>query len=349
MYKQMIARVREEEKKLDLITQMHSSYVITDKFNLIQACNEEFKKLVEDEHAIGKKIKDYLTKDSFRDLTYFLDSGKERFEFPVSIKTKSGNKKPAILISTLTTYHLDNKARISIIIESENLESMVADKYADRISHILKSPLHSILQIADQMRRKTAQPRYEEYFKILEYEINGLKGEISRLLGLQKVEYKPPNPEFISIDFSKLVKEIKDEFIPLIQKKQLEFYSNFIEGVSCIADRSMVKILIENILDNALKYTQSGSISLFLYDSPKEVKIVVNDTGIGIPANELDLIYQKNYRVSHPDVLKAHGKGLGLFLCKNFVDLHNGQIKVTSTIGKGTEFTVLIPKNLKES
>ncbi|MDQ1349766.1 MAG: two-component system, sensor histidine kinase ChiS [Acidobacteriota bacterium] len=349
VYDQMIKRVREEENKLELITHMHSSYVITDKFNHIQAYNKEFESLVEDKNAVGENFEEYLTKDSIKDLRFFLDSGKERFEFPVVLKTKSGSEKSAILINAQTSYHLDNKARISILIESENLESLVAEKYADRISHILKSPLHSILQIADQMRRKTAIPRYDDYFILLEAEIGGLKAEISRLLSMLKMEYKHTKPDYKKFDLTKLAKEIKDEYVPLIEIKKLGFNSNFAEGVSITADRNMIKVTIENILDNALKYTQSGSLSFYLYDSPEMVEIVIIDTGIGIPDDEKDLIFQKSHRGNHPVVLTSPGKGIGLHHCKNFIVLHNGRIDVESVVGKGSKFTIWIPKNLEGS
>jgi len=349
VYHQMINRVQEEENKLELITQMHSSYVITDKANHIQSCNKEFENLVEDKNAVGKNLANYLTIDSFKDYRFFLDSGKERFEFSVVLQTKSGNEKSAILINAKTSYLTDNKARISILIESENLESLVAEKYADRISHILKSPLHSILQIADQLRRKTAKPRYEDYFRILEVEVAGLKSEISRLLGMLKMEYKQPVPEYKKFDLTKLVMEIKGEYVPLLEKKKLGFNSKFTEGVSIAADRNMIKVTIENILDNALKYTPTGSISFFLYDSPVDAKIVIEDTGIGITADETGLIFQKGHRGNHPVVLGAPGKGIGLYQCKNFVDLHKGRIDVESAVGKGSQFTILVPKNLEES
>jgi signal transduction histidine kinase len=349
VYGQMKKRIQEEEKKLDLITHMHSSYVITDKSNHIKACNEEFENLAGDKNVIGKDFKVYLTKDSIKDLKFFMDSGKERFECPVVIKTKSGNEKSTILINSQTSYHLDNKARISILIRSENIEAALAEKYADRISHVLKSPLHSILQISDQLRRKTAQPRYEDYFRILDVEISGLKREISRLLSMLKMEIKSSKPEHKKFDLTKLVKEIKREYVPLVEKRKLGFNSNFAEGVSIVGDRNMIKVTIENILDNASKYTPNGSISFYLYDSPGNVKIVIGDTGIGIPPDEIGLIFRKNYRGKHPVVKDSPGKGIGLYHCRNLINLHEGKIDAKSEVGKGSEFTILIPKNLKET
>ena len=349
IFGQMKKRIHEEEKKLELITHMHSSYVITDKFNRIQANNEEFENLVKENKTTGENFKCYLTEDSMKDLNFFIESGKDRFECPVVIKTKSGSEKSAILINSRISYHLDNKARISILIESENLESLVAEKYADRISHILKSPLHSILQIADQLRRKTAKPRYDDYFRILDVEIAGLKGEIARSLSMMKTEYKQPRPEYKKFDITKLVKSVKGEYIPLIEKKKLGFNSNFDEEAVIVADRNMIKVTIENLLDNALKYTPHGSISFYLYDSVENIEIVITDTGVGIPENEIGLIFRKNFRGENPFVREAPGKGIGLYHCWNFIKLHMGNISVKSVVNKGTEFTILLPKNLKES
>ncbi|UCH93895.1 MAG: HAMP domain-containing histidine kinase [Candidatus Aminicenantes bacterium] len=349
VYNQSIKRIQEEEKKLELISHMHNSYVITGKNNRILNCNKEFENLVEDKNLVGNNLEMYLAKDSVKDFKFYIDSEKERFECPVDLETKTGRKKTSILINTKIDYQADKKARISILIESESLESAVAEKYADKISHLLKSPLHSILQIADQLRRKTAQPRYNDYFLLLNNETKGLRNEISRILSISKLEYKTLEPEYEKVDLTKLVNDIKNEFIPLMEKRKLGFNSNLAGKVTLFADRNMIKTSIENILDNALKYTPNGSISFFLFDAKDKAKIVISDTGIGIPENEIDSIFKKNTRSLHPVVQKCDGQGFGLYQTMNFIKLHGGQIHVKSAVKKGTEFTISLPKNSKES
>ncbi len=350
VYLQSIKRIKLEGKQFDLISHMHHSYVITGKGNHIIDHNEEFETLVGEKDLSSKNFERYLAKDSLKDFKFHLSAGKERFEFPLDIKTKDGKNKQAILINTKIEYPFITKgSRISIIIESENIEPLVAEKYVDTISHLLKSPLHSILGIADQLRRKTAKKRYDEYFRLLDYEINTLSSKISRLLRISRIEIEKLKPEYEKFNLTKLVKDIKKEFEPLVAKRKLEFKSSIADGVTIFADRSMIKAAIENILENALKYTIIDDISLFLFDSITEAKIVIKDTGIGIPKNEIDLIFKKKFRGSHPVVQQNDGQGIGLYQCKNFVELNQGKISVKSVVEEGTEFTVILPKNLEKS
>lgn len=348
IYSQTMKRIKLEQTQLDLITHMGSSYIITDKDNYILYYNEEFENLVEDKKIIGESFEKYLSRDSLKDFNFYSNSGKEKFECPIDIDTGLGKNKPAILINTKAEYPFAKKkgSRISILIESENIESRVAEKYAETISHLLKSPLHSILGIADQLRRKTAKPRYDEYFRLLDYEIDTLRSKISRLLRISKIEIDKLKPEYEKFEISKLIKDIKKEFEPLIAKRKLEFKGSIAEGVTIWADRSMIKVAIEKILENALKYTIIGEISLSLFDAISEAKVEIKDTGIGIPKNEIDLIFKKKFRGSHPVVQRNEGQGIGLYQCKNFIELNHGKISVKSVVEERTEFTVILPKNL---
>lgn len=350
VYLHSIMRIKAEGKQFDLISHMRQSYIITDQSNNIIDYNEDFENLVEEKNIIGKSFEKYLSKDSLKDFNFYSNSEKEKFECPINIETGEGNNKPAILINTKTQYPFAAKgSRISIIIESENIEPLVAEKYVDRISHLLKSPLHSILGIADQLRRKSAKPRYDEYFRLLDYEINTLSSKISRLLRISKIELEKLKPEQEKFDLSKLVNEIKKSFTPLMAKRKLEFKSYITDSVTIWADRNMIKAAIENLLENALKYTIIGEISLSLFDAVTDAKIVIKDTGIGIPENEIDLIFKKKFRGSHPVVQQNDGQGIGLYQVKNFIELNQGKISVRSVVEQGTEFTVILPKNLDES
>lgn len=350
VYIQGKKRLRHDESQLHLISHMGYAYIITDKSNYILDCNDVFKNLVEDKKIIGKSFEKYITKDSAKDFNFYSNSGKEKFECPIDIETGKSKNKPAILINTKTEYPFAAKdSRISILIESENIESLVAEKYSETISHMLKSPLHSIIGIADQLRRKTAKPRYDEYFRLLDYEIDTLRTKISRLLRISKIEIDKLKPEYEKIDLTKLIKDIKKEFEPLIAKRKLEFKGSIAEGLTIWADRSMIKIAIENILENALKYTIIGEISLSLFDAISEAKVEIKDTGIGIPKNEIDLIFKKKFRGSHPVVQQNDGQGIGLYQCKNFIELNHGKISVKSVVEEWTEFTVILPKNLDKS
>jgi hypothetical protein len=347
IYKQNIKRMKAEEDQLKLISHMRSSYVITDKGNSIFDYNEEFESLVEEKNLKGENFENYLTEDSLKDFKYHMEQGKEKFECPIEIKGQKGTRKPALLINTKTEHPYVKNSRISIIIESENLESMVAEKYLDRISHVLKTPLHSILLIADQLRRKSARPRYDDYFILLNSSITELGDAIARYLRISKVEFKYLKPDFEKFDLSKLANEISKGFEQLAERKKLEFHCNFAQGVTILGDRNMIKVAIENILDNALKYTIQGKISINLFDDLVNAKIVIEDTGIGIPDDEHELIFKKRYRSDHPLVKQNDGHGIGLYQSMQFIRLNGGKIHVHSVSEVGSKFTIILPKKDK--
>lgn len=267
-----VKRIRAEENQHQILTQMHAAYVITDLKSEIIDYNEDFERLVGRGDIEGKQFSEFLTADSAKDLRFYLNRGDGRVECTLDLKGADGASVPVIYINTKAELQYDRKARLSILIESKSLESAVAEKYADRISHILKSPLHSILMIADNLRRKTAKPRYDEYYRILETEISGLKGEVSRLLRISRTEIKKLKPEFERVNLTRLVTVIRQEFAPVIQKKKLDFEANIAEGVYIEGDKNMIRASIENILENAEKYTLVGKISLRLMDSPGELR-----------------------------------------------------------------------------
>jgi two-component system phosphate regulon sensor histidine kinase PhoR len=111
------------------------------------------------------------------------------------------------------------------------------------------------------------------------------------------------------------------------------------------ADRTAMESLFTNLISNAVKYTTAGgSITIAVEEQGSFVKAAVTDTGIGIKREDVSRIFDKFYRVKSPDTRHIVGTGLGLAIAKNIVDSHRGYLSVESVPGKGTTFTVLLPK-----
>ncbi|MGD2091809.1 MAG: HAMP domain-containing sensor histidine kinase [Candidatus Aminicenantes bacterium] len=347
VYRQSIKAIRAQENQFNLISNMHYPYIITNKNSHILKYNQEFENLVETSNLEGANFEDFLTEDSVKDYNFHIESSKKGFECPLTIKGRKDAHKSIILINARMEHPFQKGSRISVIIDSEVIESIVAKKYIDGFYHTLKTPLHSILNIADQFRRKSAAPRYNEYYTLLDNTIEELKTEMSSLLEISKLDFRHLRPEPEIINFSRMIEEIKREFSVLVRKKKIKFDSNIHDGLTIQADRNMVKTTIENILDNALKYTPAGEISLLLLDAGSEAKVVIKDTGIGIPPDEINLIFDKEFRGKHPLVREMEGQGIGLYRCRHFVKLNNGEISVTSDPKKGSEFTIVFPKKIK--
>jgi two-component system phosphate regulon sensor histidine kinase PhoR len=113
-----------------------------------------------------------------------------------------------------------------------------------------------------------------------------------------------------------------------------------------LADRERVREILLNLLDNAVKYSpQGGEIVVELQPTNGTVAVSVTDQGIGIPAAELDHIFERFYRVDTTDDREIYGHGLGLYIVKKLVEAHGGSIAVESTVGQGSRFTFTLPAN----
>jgi signal transduction histidine kinase len=111
------------------------------------------------------------------------------------------------------------------------------------------------------------------------------------------------------------------------------------------ADRTAMESLFTNLISNAIKYTGAGGkVMINLEDQGDFVKVAVIDTGIGIKKEDISRIFEKFYRIKSPDTRYIVGTGLGLAIVKNIIDDHHGSVSVESELGKGTTFSVLLPK-----
>ena len=147
------------------------------------------------------------------------------------------------------------------------------------------------------------------------------------------------------IDLARLVRDACELLEPVAEDKGLSLTCDTPQTCALVGDRRMIQRILSNLLDNALKYTPAGGavkIS-FLEKRGQEVVVAVQDTGIGIPPNDLPHIFERFYRCDQSR--SEPGTGLGLSLARALARAHNGDITVTSTLGQGSTFTLILPRN----
>ena len=113
-------------------------------------------------------------------------------------------------------------------------------------------------------------------------------------------------------------------------------------------DPQRLAIALSNLIDNAIKYNTKNGIVKIRLDNPKEsldTKIIIEDSGVGIPEAEMKNIFQKFYRASNITSIAPNGSGLGLYITRNIIKNHGGEIEIESTEGRGTKFTISLPKD----
>ncbi len=143
-----------------------------------------------------------------------------------------------------------------------------------------------------------------------------------------------------------LLSEIQEDLEILTQGRPLAVFLERCDPVSIHGDKALVYRLLLNLCENALKYTEKGSISLTLVDRPvsENVEITITDTGIGIPADQLSHIFDRFHRVDRSRSRSTGGSGLGLSICKWIVEAHGGKIQIESVVSEGTRVGILLPR-----
>ncbi|WAM34820.1 sensor histidine kinase [Caldicellulosiruptor morganii] len=242
----------------------------------------------------------------------------------------------------------ENKEGILLIINDitviKKLEKMRSDFVAN-VSHELKTPLTSIKGFVETLKDGTIEDRdiAMRFLNIIEVEVERLVRLINDLLYLSEIENAKieVNEEEVNI------KEIVDECIQLLkfkaEAKDVKVHVDVDNNLKIKIYRDWLKQLFINLIDNAITYNkQGGEVFVKVEKSGDKMVIKIKDTGIGIPQNEIDRIFERFYRVDKGRSRKGGGTGLGLSIVKHIVELYNGRIYVNSETGKGSEFTIVI-------
>ncbi|MFP3975046.1 MAG: sensor histidine kinase [Chloroflexota bacterium] len=212
-------------------------------------------------------------------------------------------------------------------------------------SHELRTPLAAIE--AESTLALQKQRTSEEYRKSLDFisqETNQMSGIIEKLLTLARADAGKEELEFEEVDVYSLLKEVATDIEMLCRKKGLEFRLNDgEENLTVYGDRTKLKDLFSNLLNNAVRYTSSGSVEVSLSREGGMIVVAVQDTGVGIPEEHIPNIFERFYRVDKARSRAEGGSGLGLAICWHIVDVHGGRIEVESEVGKGSTFRVSLP------
>jgi heavy metal sensor kinase len=215
-------------------------------------------------------------------------------------------------------------------------------QFTSDASHELRTPLTAMKTILNVMRdgeRPTQE--YREALDDLAEETDRLQGLVENLLQLARGEkgLKLHKEEF---DLSLLLADVADSLRPLADNKQLTLTCNLPPSLVISGDTDQLIRLIVNLLDNAIKYTEQGTVTVSARASEGNAIIEVADTGIGISREHLPHIFKRLYTVD--PARSSGGAGLGLSIARQIVQAHGGRIKVQSDVGNGTKFTVSLPK-----
>lgn len=223
----------------------------------------------------------------------------------------------------------------------EKRKSFVSDA-----SHELKTPLSIIKLISDSlMQTENPDPQFiKEFLTDMNNEIERLGRIIERLLNLTKLDSHAPEGNLDKVDLIEVVDEVYRKLLPFAESKQISFVQKSIGPICLPAQRDVLTQAIYNITDNSIKYTEEGgSVSIEVTRDLGSAFVTVTDTGIGIPKEEQQKIFDRFYRVDKARARDTGGTGLGLAIAVEAVTRHNGHIEVVSEEDKGSKFIIVLP------
>lgn len=237
--------------------------------------------------------------------------------------------------------YLSGKAIKQINAFYERHKRFVADA-----SHELRTPLSVILSYAELLELKNPK---DEIIKSLKEEIISMGQLNSKLLQLARSDNDNLNAVWEHFDFLALIKNVVHNMQDTAKAKNIALQTDIEHQLQVKADKDMLRQLLYILLDNALKYTQTGGkVTVKAYKTGDEVEFCVEDTGIGITKEEQPHIFERFYQVNKSRNRNSNGLGLGLSLADIIVRRHHGKISVSSEIGKGSRFTVRLPQEQVE-
>lgn len=219
-------------------------------------------------------------------------------------------------------------------------------EFVANVSHELKTPLTSMKVLADSISSMGGAPveLYEEFFGDITAEIDRENKIITDLLALVKMDKTATELVVEPIDMAELLELILKRLRPLARKKDVELILECIRPVTAEVDEVKVNLIFTNLIENAIKYNvEHGSVKVTLDADHKDFMVSVKDTGIGIPEEDAEHIYERFYRVDKSHSREIGGTGLGLAISKSAIMMHRGTISLESTPNEGTTFTVKIP------
>jgi len=214
-------------------------------------------------------------------------------------------------------------------------------------SHELKTPLSIIKLLSDSLiQTDNPDPEFvKEFLNDMMGEVERLTRIVERLLDMTQLDTSSASALFVHTDVKEILNEIYKKLSPLAENKNIALSLNLaVEDVLYPIERDSLTEAIYNITDNSIKYTESGgSVSIDLTHDTDNVYITVRDTGIGIPKDAIDRIFDRFYRVDKARARDTGGTGLGLAIALDAVKLHGGNIEVQSEVELGSTFTIILP------
>ncbi|HVM89482.1 MAG TPA: two-component regulator propeller domain-containing protein [Puia sp.] len=262
----------------------------------------------------------------------------------------------AILILIFSRHLILQRAHMRFAIAQERQEAqrmheldMMKIKFFTNMSHEFRTPLSLILSPLDRIIKNAPEPSQKKQFQLIHRNARRLLNLVNQLLDFRKMEVHELKLNLSTGDIAKFIWEVSCSFTDLAEKKNIRFsYQSSVDSLYTSFDHDKIERILFNLLSNAFKFTpENGKINMEVNETGTGddclLQIKINDTGIGIPEEKREKIFERFFQNDLPGSMVNLGSGIGLSITKEFVKLHGGNMEVESEVDKGSTFSVFLP------
>jgi len=335
----LFSEVSRQKEYLDLIiASIREGLVVIDREGNIKLVNASFRKLSGQACTDGTHYRDTISDEVLREFI------RESLDEKISATLETSlNDRVFSASASLAGVGGDLVVVFHDITELKKMEN-VKREFVANVSHELKTPLTVIKGFTETLRGKEGED--QRHLDIIRRHTDRLIAIVNDLLHLAQLEEKGNSPDLSGVDLGEIIRDTVGIFRPQIEKKNLSLDCRLEEGLpKVLGDYFDLEQAFINLIDNAVKYTETGKLSITTYSENGTVVVTIEDTGIGIPPASLPRVFERFYVVDKSRTRELGGTGLGLAIVKHVVVLSHGKVHIESTLGKGTKIILTFPRS----
>jgi len=348
-----IEAVIEDKNKIEaILSSMREGVIVVDKDENIVLINSSLARMLElrSEKYIGKPFWEIISNNEVNSIIKKALKKKNSFSVQVSILQSSETRNIQIQTAPIT----DQKGRLLGLVgvfhdvtELKKFEKARSEFIAN-VSHELKTPITSIIGFVETLKDGAINDlkKRDEFLNIIHSHSRRLDNLVNDILSLSRIEFREIEMNPVPISVKEILDNAQALYNNKIKSKKQSLKINIpTELPAAFSDPDMIVQVFSNLIDNAIKFTpERGKIAVEARDVNDFIQIDVSDTGIGIAEEHLSRIFERFYRVDKARSREMGGTGLGLAIVKHIVHANRGEVSVKSEFGKGSTFSVFLPK-----
>ncbi|GGK30210.1 PAS domain-containing sensor histidine kinase [Caldalkalibacillus thermarum] len=343
-----LGEIEEEKNKLaSILFYMSDGLIATDRKGRIILLNQQAEMMLNKQakEVLGQKLSDVLDfPDEVQQDTLLFREG--RFQVDIG-----ADGQPLILEITVSPLHLDGEGQglIAVLQDVTEREQLERDRkaFVANVSHELRTPLTTMKSYVETLISGAMDDPAvaKRFLHVIANETERMIRLVNKLLQLSKLDSKRFKLRLKKLDLHALIQETIQRFSFQLQERELTVKLDIAADLPPVeADKDMLTQVLDNILSNAIKYSLAGGqIKVTARQEGDQLKLVIEDEGVGIPKQELKHIFKRFYRVDKARSRDKGGVGLGLSIAREMILAHQGSIEIDSDVGEGTAVTIRLP------